>query len=175
MKFLKLHLILFILITISCTHSRRNASKISDKNTRQIIGKVVKIADGDTFTLLLVHDNFKVRVRLVSIDSPEKKQPFSKRAKQFLSQLIFGKKVNVYYHKKDRYGRVLGEVYVGNINVNEAMLKAGYAWHFKKYSKDKHLAVLEDQARKQKRGLWADPNPIAPWDWRKRKRHFRSK
>ena len=163
-------LIFSLFISLSCSHSRRNSSNFLNKNRQLITGKVIKIADGDTFTILLQHDNFKVRVRLVSIDCPEKKQPFSKKAKQFLSQLIFEKKVKVYYHKKDRYGRVLGEVYIGNINVNEEMLKAGYAWHFKKYSKDKHLAELETLARKQKKGLWADPNPIPPWEWRKRKK-----
>lgn len=169
MKLFNLFYIFFLITATSCSHSRRNSSKFSN-NTHLITGKVIKIADGDTFTLLLEHDNFKVRVRLVSIDCPEKKQPFSKKAKQYLSQLIFGKKVKVYYHKKDRYGRVLGEVFVDNINVNEEMLKAGYAWHFKKYSKDKHLAELENQARKKKIGLWNDPNPIPPWEWRKRKR-----
>jgi len=166
----KFLIIVFFLVTsLSCSHSRRQSSNLLPKNSQLITGKVVKIADGDTFTILLEQDHFKVRVRLVSIDSPERKQPFSKRAKQYLSQLIFGKKVKVYYHKKDRYGRVLGEVYVGNINVNEAMLKAGYAWHFKKYSKDKHLERLEYLARKNKKGLWSDPNPIPPWEWRKHK------
>src|SRR5690606_19508152 len=109
---------LIILIVLAGCKQRISYNNISQQQDRKSIeGKVTKIADGDTFTM--VFDNgFDVRVRLNGIDSPEKKQAFSKRAKKELSDLIFEKIVTVYYDKKDGYGRVLGDVFIGNINVN---------------------------------------------------------
>ncbi|MEX0997613.1 MAG: thermonuclease family protein [Flavobacteriaceae bacterium] len=145
--------------------------QISENNTpndkKHIEGKVIKIADGDTFTLIF-DNGFDVRVRLNGIDSPEKKQAFSKRAKQSLSNLIYDKEVKVYYGSKDRYGRVLGEVFVNDLNVNHEMVRRGMAWHFKRYSDDETLAQLEIEARKNKTGLWADPNAVAPWEFRRK-------
>lgn len=139
----------------------------SQKEQKYIDGKVIKIADGDTFTMLF-DNGFEVRVRLNGIDSPEKKQAFSKRAKQALSDMIFSKNVRVYYSSKDRYGRVLGEVVVDSLNVNQEMVKQGMAWHFKRYSDDEILAQLEMEARKNRVGLWVDANAVAPWEFRRK-------
>ena len=133
---------------------------------KEITGKVIKIADGDTFTMIFEND-FDVRVRLNGIDCPEKSQPFSKKAKQALSDFIFAKMVVVRYKKKDGYGRVLGDIFVDGVNVNKEMLKLGLAWHFKRYSDDQELDSLERDARQNRRGLWSEKNPIPPWDWRK--------
>jgi micrococcal nuclease len=132
---------------------------------RYVMGKVIRIADGDTFTMVF-ENGFDVRVRLNGIDSPEKKQAFSNRAKQTLSELIYDKEVKVFYENKDRYGRVLGDVFVNDLNVNREMVKRGMAWHYKQYSDDETLARLEVEARNNKTGLWADPNPVAPWEFR---------
>ncbi len=135
----------------NCTERVRYASadqtlSISNNNTQKeqkyIDGKVIKIADGDTFTMIF-DNGFEVRVRLNGIDSPEKKQAFSKRATQALSAMIFQKEVRVYYNSKDRYGRVLGDVFIDNLNVNHEMLRQGMAWHFVKYSNDETLDKLE--------------------------------
>lgn len=143
--------------------------QISENNTpndkKHIEGKVIKIADGDTFTLIF-DNGFDVRVRLNGIDSPEKKQAFSKRAKQTLSDLIYDKEVKVYYESKDRYGRVLGDVFIDDLNINQEMVRRGMAWHFKRYSDDETLVQLEIEARKNKTGLWADPNAVAPWEFK---------
>jgi micrococcal nuclease len=144
--------------------SNYNASlNIIDK---EIHGKVIKIADGDTFTMIFDND-FDVRVRLNGIDCPEKNQPFSKRAKQLLSDFIFGKMVVVQYKEKDRYGRVIGDVFVDGLNINYEMVKLGLAWHFKRYSDDDKLDSLEKDARYKGIGIWSDKNPIPPWEWRK--------
>jgi len=127
--------------------------------------EVTSISDGDTFKVL--HEGREVRIRLVNIDCPEKRQPFGTRARQELSKLIFSKRVTIHAKGKDRYGRTLAEVYVGKTCINKLMVERGFAWHFKKYSSDKEYALLELKARKNKSGLWADPKPIAPWDWRK--------
>ena len=139
----------------------------SQDKGRYVMANVIRIADGDTFTMVF-ENGFDVRVRLNGIDSPEKKQAFSKRAKQTLSELIYNKEVKVYYESKDRYGRVLGDVFVNNLNVNREMIKRGMAWHYKQYSDDETLAQLEVEARRNKSGLWADPNPVAPWEFRKK-------
>lgn len=132
-----------------------------------LIGRVVGIADGDTFTLL-TRDSTQVKVRVAHIDCPERKQPYSEKAKQFTSDAIFNKMVEVKVLGKDRYRRIIGEVFYGDcLNLGAELLRQGYAWHFKKYSKDGKLQQLEDMARSQKLGLWKDPKPIAPWEWRK--------
>jgi len=132
-------------------------------------GKVVGVSDGDTISVMC--DGEAVKVRLSGIDCPEKKQAYGERAKQFTSDLAFGKTVTVSYSKKDRYGRVLGVVELpGGRVLNEELLRAGYAWHYTRYSKDRTLAELEEEARKARRGLWRDPDPVPPWEFRKAKR-----
>lgn len=139
-------------------------------NKEIIKGKVTAITDGDTFKLLK-KDSTLIRVRLANIDCPERKQPFSKRAKQFTSDAIFGKNVEVLVLKKDRYGRFIANViYDDNKNLSKELLKAGYAWHYVKYSNDFTLQELEDKAKKDKTGLWQDSNSIAPWKWRSLKK-----
>lgn len=132
-------------------------------------GKVTAVKDGDTFKIL--YQKQEITVRLAHIDSPEKKQAFGTKAKQYASDLCFGKKVTVKHSgKKDRNGRVLGEVFIGNVNINQELVKKGLAWHFKKYSKSEEYAQLENSARKEKIGLWSEKSPIAPWEWRKMKK-----
>jgi len=131
-------------------------------------GKVIALADGDSF-VMLVNGN-EVRVRMHGIDAPERHQAFSTKSKRFLASLIFGKKVEVDKVDIDRYGRVVGEVYVNGKHVNAEMVKHGYAWHFKYYSHDPDLARWEDSARARHLGLWRDPHPMPPWEWRRLKR-----
>ncbi len=135
---------------------------LSDPGTLE--GKVVRIADGDTITVLV--DRTQVKVRLSEIDAPERAQDYSQRSRQALADLVFGKEVKVVTHGKDRYGRVIGDVFVGGNSVNEIMVRQGWAWNFVKYSKSPHLAELEHEARAEGRGLWAGKNPIPPWEYR---------
>ena len=134
--------------------------------------KVIAVKDGDTVVLLI--DNQPETVRLSNIDCPEKKQPFGNNAKQFVSQLCFGKMVKMDWDgKRDRYQRILAEIILQNgTNVNKTLVKNGLAWHFKKYSKDVNYAQLEIEARNKKIGLWKDKKPIAPWDWRKQRKSY---
>jgi micrococcal nuclease len=140
------------------------------QNTEIIQGRVVGINDGDSITLLL-DNNVQLKVRLEGIDCPEKKQDFGTQAKQFTSDLAFSKTVTVHKTGVDKYGRTLGYVILpDNTNLNEALLKAGLAWHFIKYNNSPRLSQFEAEARSQKAGLWQMPNPIAPWDFRKAKK-----
>ena len=116
---------------------------------------------------MLLDDKTTIKVRLISIDCPERKQPYSAVATRFLSDYIFGNRVKVIVDSKDRYGRFLGWVYHEGKNLNKELLKAGLAWHFRRYSKDEELQDLQDKARANKVGLWKDKNPVPPWDWRR--------
>lgn len=128
-------------------------------------GKVVGASDGDTITVL--KDREQVKVRLVEIDAPEKRQAFGNRSKQALSQLVHGKQVEIRDHGTDRYGRTLGRVYQSGLDVNAEMVRRGMAWVYVKYAKDQGLYQIEAEAREQRRGLWADKEPVAPWEWRR--------
>lgn len=137
-------------------------------SVKDINGKVVSIQDGDTITVLQGSSTY--RIRLQGIDCPEKGQAFGNVARQFTSDLAFGKKVKVKYEERDQYKRYLGTVYVGDRNLNKELLKAGLAWHYKEYSQDPVLAGLEIKARLDKKGLWSDPKAIPPWEFRRSKR-----
>ena len=154
-------IILCLLIFASCK------SKTSEKLPLLFLGKVVGIKDGDTFKVL--YENKEITIRLAHIDCPEKKQPFGKNAKQFASDLCFGKEIQVKSEgKTDRYKRLIATLYIDDICINKEIVKNGYAWHFIKYSNDDDYRELENTARLNKLGLWADLNPIAPWEWREK-------
>lgn len=135
----------------------------------EIRGKVVNIADGDTITVL-GDDKVQHKIRLQGIDAPENKQAFGTKSKQTLSDKLGEKEVVVQWKEKDRYGRILGEVMLGNRHINLEMVQDGMAWHYKQYSKSKELAEAEDNAQKAKKGLWADNEPLPPWEFRKKER-----
>lgn len=138
--------------------------------SQTITGKVVGIMDGDTFKLL-TKDSTVIRVRLANIDCPEKKQDFSAKATEFTSKAIFGKTVAVHVQSKDRYQRYIANViYNDSLSLCHELVKNGLAWHYVKFSKDKTLQHMEDAARQAKVGLWKDPNPMAPWEWRDSRR-----
>jgi len=132
-------------------------------------GTVVAIADGDTFTMLTPeHD--QIKVRLYGIDAPEKGQDFSEASRQFLSDLIYMKKVVVTQVDTDQYGRTIGLVEVDHTSINEAMLRAGLAWHYIQFDDNSDWAHLEAEARSSGKGLWVQSDPVAPWNFRKKKR-----
>lgn len=131
-------------------------------------GKVVGVSDGDTITVL--HDGKAEIIILYGIDCPEKKQSFGKRAKKFTYDMVFGKNVEVEPVTTDRHGGTTAWVNIDGTTLNEELLKAGLAWHYKKYSSEWHLTVLEAQARRSKVGLWRHPRHIPPWDYRSGKR-----
>ena len=135
----------------------------------EIRGKVVSIADGDTITVL---DSQKVqhKIRLEGIDAPEKGQAFGTKAKEKMSELVGEKDVVVTWEKKDRYGRILGDVHLGDRHINLEMVQDGLAWHYKQYSKSKELAKAEADARMGKKGLWVDKEQVPPWEFRKTER-----
>ncbi len=132
-----------------------------------IRGQVVGVHDGDTVTVLDGRTTYKIR--LDGIDAPELSQAFGKVAKKFASDFAFGKEVLVRVSGVDRYGRYLGEVFVGSASLNKAIVAEGLAWQYRQYSKDPELAALESKARSRGIGLWKDAKPVAPWEYRKKK------
>ena len=149
----------------SCKEHIKKESKILDFPL-SFEGKVTAIKDGDTYKVL--YDGSEKTIRLAHIDCPEKKQPFGSRAKQFASDICFGKVVTIKTEgKTDRYKRIIGEIILQDgTNVNKELVKNGLAWHFKKYSDNNEYAELETVAKQEQIGLWTDKEPIAPWDWR---------
>ncbi|MDR2003296.1 MAG: thermonuclease family protein [Prevotella sp.] len=133
-----------------------------------ITGKVVKVSDGDTI-IILDSTNTQHKIRLYGIDCPEKKQDYGVKATEFTGRLCAGKVVRVEVKGRDRYGRTLGIVYAGEININEALLRNGLAWHYKQFDKSKRYAALENETRIKRLNIWNLKNPVAPWDFRKRK------
>jgi len=135
----------------------------------QIKGKVVKVKDGDT-VVILDQDLKEHTIRVADIDCPEYTQPYSVVAKKFTSNEIYFREVEVISKGQDRYGRIIGFIQYGDgLDLSSELLKNGFAWHYKRYSKDKDLAALEMMARKGKLGLWQDKSPVPPWDWRAKK------
>jgi endonuclease YncB( thermonuclease family) len=146
----------------------------------ELFGTIVAVADGDTVTLL--DDTHRQhRVRLSAIDAPERRQPYGERAKQHLASLVYGKTVLVVWEKRDRYRRIVGRVLVPQctqsqcgytIDAGLEQIKAGLAWHYKQYAIEQppaertRYAALELQARERGEGLWRDPYPVPPWQFR---------
>ena len=135
------------------------------------MAKVVSVTDGDTIKVFN-SEKGQVKIRLFGIDTPEKAQPYGQAAGKFLASLIAGAVVEIESVTKDRYGRTVGIVWDSGTNINQEMVRAGYAWVYRKYC-DKSFCdfwlKLEEEARTSKSGLWQEANPIPPWKWRRRK------
>jgi len=138
-----------------------------------IYGRIVKISDGDSYHLL-TEDFVTIRVRMEGIDAPETRQPHSRKATDYLKSMTIGQKIRLEKTGVDMYGRTLGWSYLEDgRELGAEMIRAGYAWHYKFYNDDEHLAALEIEAKAAQRGLWRDKNPQAPWDYRKQQRQKR--
>ncbi len=145
-----------------------DAECLPSAHGQTITGKVVGVSDGDTINVL--QDRTQYKIRLYGIDTPERGQDFGNRAKQFTSNMVFGKQVRVVQKDKDKYGRVVGMVFVGGTCVNQEIVKAGMAWVYDYYCKDSvcpDWKLFEKQAQEARIGLWSHPDPIPPWDYRR--------
>lgn len=133
----------------------------------EFTGRVVAVADGDTLRVL--RSGREVKVRLHAVDAPERGQPFGDRARRFTSERVFGRTVTVRVVELDDYGRMVGEVLLpGERSLNRDLVEAGMAWWYRHYApKDALLERLEKEARGARRGLWADRDPLPPWEWRR--------
>lgn len=171
-----------ILLNTSCARTQKNTinnetdaavekTKTKKSSSKEVSFdvKITRVIDGDTVEIQ--YHELNLKIRLANIDAPEKRgsQPYGKAATKALSKLCKGKIVTVSGEGKlDGFGRLIAELFIGDLNLNKEMVRLGYAWHFKKYSSDKSYAILEKKARQTKLGLWQEKNPIAPWKWRKK-------
>ena len=144
----------------------------------RLSGKVIKVIDGDSITVLDQRRE-QHKIRFAGIDAPERGQPYGKAAKKFLSKIIFKKQVCVQWYKKDKYGRLVGLVFIDDRDVNLQIVEAGYAWHAKKFQSEqtpsdrKIYSDAHDKAKSDVIGLWSEPDPISPDDWRAGVRHIK--
>lgn len=135
-------------------------------------GRVVRVNDGDTLTVLV--DRKQVKVRIASIDAPELGQPFGRRSGKALSDLCAGKNATFEETGKDRYGRTIGPVNCGGLDAATEQVRAGLAWVYVKYApKGSALYRIEERAREERIGLWESNTRIPPWEWRQRQRGMR--
>ncbi len=130
-----------------------------------IEGEVVAIADGDTLSVLV--NRTQIKVRLAEIDTPEMRQPWGTRARQALADKVFRKTVRVDVSDIDRYGRSIGKIWLDDRDINRELVAGGYAWVYRQYMTDRSLLKDESEAREAGLGLWSQPDPIPPWDWRR--------
>ena len=138
----------------------------------ELSGKVVRVADGDTITVL-DPGNKQHKIRLMGIDAPEKGQAFGNVSRESLASLVSGRNVVVEWHKRDRYGRLVGQVFADSHDVGLFQIERGMAWHYKAYEREQRpddaqaYAQAETAAKAARRGLWADPSPVPPWELRR--------
>ena len=131
-----------------------------------VLARVVSVHDGDTLTVVI--DERQVKVRLTDIDAPELRQPFGTKSKQSLSELCFGKTAALEVRRQDRYKPALAQVICGGRDANAEQVRRGLAWTYVRYARsDSQLHAIQAAAQTAHRGLWVDPAPVAPWDWRK--------
>lgn len=132
----------------------------------QLKGRVVGVSDGDTLTVLI--EQGTVKVRLAEVDAPEAAQPFGRRSKQALSDLCYGKQVELAARGKDRYGRTIGTVTCDGIDAGTQQVRRGMAWVFDRYApRDSPLYKAQSEAQTARRGLWAQQDALSPWAWRR--------
>jgi endonuclease YncB( thermonuclease family) len=131
---------------------------------QRFTAQVVAVHDGDTISVRTETQTLKVRV--IGVDCPEFGQPYSSRAKQFTSQLVFGKTVTIESHGADQYGRTLAHVFLNSQDLGEELLRAGMAWRYEIGPADQRLIDAEGAARRSRAGLWAESAPVPPWQWR---------
>lgn len=131
--------------------------------------RCVKVYDGDTIEVMAGGPK-SLRVRLHAIDAPEKGQPFSNVARKRTRELTEGKRVRVEVRDQDQYDRLVARIYVDGIDLSEQLIREGLAWHYTRYSSEIALGQAQREARRTHRGLWQDPDPEPPWEFRRRRR-----
>lgn len=138
-----------------------------------LTGRVVRVADGDTITIL-DKSNTQHKIRLAGIDAPERKQAFGQRSRKALADAVAGHEVTIDWSKRDRYGRIVGKVLSKGTDINLLQVRTGMAWHYKQYEGEQDIqdrsryAHAEYEAQQERAGLWTDESPIPPWAFRKR-------
>lgn len=181
---MRFKILIFLFLVVSCNQSSNQVEipqpeEQEEKYWEQYIpqpkevemysfkGKVSRVLDGDSIYVLDTLGE-EHHIRLAHVDTPEYKQPYGTASREFTSDFAYGKEVTVSVEGIDKYSREISRVEVDGKELNLELVRAGLAWHYKKYSSDRRMERTELEARKKKRGLWIQENPIAPWDFRGR-------
>lgn len=127
--------------------------------------KVLAVMDGDT--VFVKSGAFKAKIRLLNIDAPEKEQPYGKQSQESLQSLIGGKVIHVESKAVDKFGRTIALISIGDINVNEEQVRRGMAWANSRSRESRTYAKLQSEAQQARRGLWSQPAPQQPSQWRR--------
>lgn len=165
-----LSILLLLLSTALIVYTAYTREGESDIQPEPLKGKVISVADGDTFSLL-TDNNEQVKIRLYAIDAPERGQDFGTKSREFLNDLCYGKMVTIEKKNTDQYGRILGVAFVNGVNLNEEMVRNGLAWYYSYYANDPKLEAWEQSARRQKLNIWSMKNPVHPHEFRKDKKN----
>lgn len=163
--------LLTVAVGVKASTERNSHGTEADPLPGYIYGRVVKIIDGDTLSILN-NEEQQIRIRLAEIDTPERGQPYASKSQQELSRLVWEKAVAIRVIDIDRYGRTVGRIFVGDIDVSMEMVNQGAAWVYRKYAKDERMYRAEEAAREAKRGVWSlsEAERIPPWEWRRKSR-----
>lgn len=159
------HLVFLLLLLPACIPAVEPTSELA--------GKVVHVSDGDS--IIVLADEVQHKVRLGAIDAPERFQAFGNKSKKSLTALIAGKHVTVSYNKRDKYDRIVGKVYLQDMDVGLEQVKRGMAWFYRFYQEELEpedraaYAQAEDLAQRDRLGLWVDTKPVPPWEFRRRR------
>ena len=177
MKKLFTYILSFVALSLLAAgwHFYNGYMETSDAPTCNLQGKVIRVTDGDSITVL---DNEKAqhKIRMAGIDAPERRQPYGKAARQYLAKLVFKKQVCVGWYKRDKYQRLVGIVRIGSEDINLKLISAGLAWHYKQYQNEQsnsdrvRYADVQQAAESTNSGLWRDSSPVPPWLWRRGER-----
>ncbi|MDX8400190.1 MAG: thermonuclease family protein [Gallionellaceae bacterium] len=127
--------------------------------------KVIAVMDGDT--VMVLRKGQRLKIRLANIDAPEKAQAFGPESRDSLQQMVGKKQVQIDSQAVDQYGRIVGTIFVNDLNANEEQVRRGLAWEYSHYHSDKGYIALEKEAKQARRGLWAQSHLQPPWKWRK--------
>lgn len=131
-----------------------------------VLCKVVGVSDGDTMTCL-TDEKRQIKVRLAQVDAPESGQPYGRKAKQALSNMVFGKRVMLIRRDTDRYGRMVATVMLDSKDINLSLVEMGMAWVYARYATDPAYFEAQRLAKARRMGLWAEKHPVKPEDWRR--------
>ncbi len=164
--------------TVKNTTEKENSTKtneIKDNIDEKIKYKVIKVSDGDTISVKKLKNNVLdgdlIKVRLYGVDAPEKDQDFGYESKKALMNYVMDKTIEIDVKSKDRYGRSVGVIYIGGRNINEELLRDGYVWYYEQYDKNNEKSrLLQENAMKNKLGLFSKKGYIEPWKFRKDKK-----
>lgn len=168
-----LHRLIFAVLLLASFGAKGEV--FQTRSDQEFTARVIAVLDGDT--VLILRDSHPAKVRLADIDAPEVVHPamhtpnsaqlFGETSKRSLSSLVLGKQVQFITQAVDKYGRLVAHLAVNGLDVNAEQIRRGMAWEYSHYHRNKYLISLENEARQAPRGLWAQSNPMPPWEWRK--------